>query len=141
MDATLGRPAVVRPARLAPLFSPLLVPFLAALLAVLALLSWAPAHAREPAITEVPVAQLPREARDTLALIRAGGPYPYRQDDGVFGNREKRLPPAARGHYREYTVKTPGAANRGARRSMAFVITHGFASIQKKPKTRCLLEK
>ena len=119
MDATVGRAAAARPAWLATLFTPLLVPFLAALLAVLALLSWAPAHAREPVITEVPAAQLPREARDTLALIRAGGPYPYRQDDGVFGNREKRLPPAARGHYREYTVKTPGSRDRGARRIVA----------------------
>ena len=62
---------------------------------------------------------LPREARDTLALIRAGGPFPYRQDNTVFGNREKRLPAAARGHYREYTVPTPGSRDRGARRIVA----------------------
>ncbi len=92
----------------------------AALFVALAVfLSTQPAQAREGAMAEIPVAQLPREARDTLALIRAGGPYPYRQDDGVFGNREKRLPPAARGHYREYTVKTPGARDRGARRIVA----------------------
>lgn len=60
--------------------------------------------------------QLPSQARDTLELIRAGGPYPYRADDGVFGNREGILPPRARGYYREYTVVTPGSDDRGARR-------------------------
>jgi ribonuclease T1 len=34
----------------------------------------------------------------------------------VFGNRERLLPIKARGYYREYTVKTPGSRNRGARR-------------------------
>ena len=62
---------------------------------------------------------LPAEAIDTLRLIERGGPYPYRQDDGVFGNREGRLPPQARGHYREYTVETPGSPDRGARRIIA----------------------
>lgn len=87
--------------------------------ALVLLLPSLPAQAREAAISEVPVAQLPREARETLALIRAGGPFPYRQDNTVFGNREKRLPQAARGHYREYTVKTPGSRDRGARRIVA----------------------
>lgn len=59
---------------------------------------------------------LPAEALDTLALIERGGPFPYRQDGKVFGNREGLLPDAAHGHYREYTVPTPGAADRGARR-------------------------
>jgi len=59
---------------------------------------------------------LPREAIDTLRLIARGGPYPYRQDDGVFQNRERRLPSKPRGYYREYTVKTPGSPDRGARR-------------------------
>lgn len=62
---------------------------------------------------------LPPEAIDTLALIERGGPYPYRQDDGVFGNRERRLPAQPRGYYREYTVKTPGSRDRGARRIVA----------------------
>ena len=53
---------------------------------------------------------------DTLALIRAGGPYPYRQDDGVFGNREGLLPRQPSGYYREYTVVTPGSDDRGPRR-------------------------
>ena len=62
---------------------------------------------------------LPPEARDTLRLIAAGGPYPHRQDGGVFGNREGRLPDRPRGYYREFTVETPGAGNRGARRIIA----------------------
>ncbi|HUG79992.1 MAG TPA: ribonuclease domain-containing protein [Burkholderiales bacterium] len=65
------------------------------------------------------VADLPREARETLALIQAGGPFPYRQDGRVFGNRERLLPIRARGYYREYTVQTPGARDRGARRIVA----------------------
>jgi ribonuclease T1 len=68
------------------------------------------------AMQEVAVAGLPQEARQTLELIRRGGPYPYRQDGRVFGNREKRLPLKARGYYREYTVPTPGAHDRSARR-------------------------
>ncbi|MFY2764717.1 ribonuclease domain-containing protein [Arenimonas sp. MALMAid1274] len=59
---------------------------------------------------------LPPEAERTLALIARGGPFPYRQDGGVFGNRERRLPPRPRGHYREYTVDTPGLSHRGPRR-------------------------
>ncbi len=62
---------------------------------------------------------LPAEAVDTLRLIEQRGPYPYRQDDGTFGNREGRLPRQARGYYREYTVETPGAPDRGARRIVA----------------------
>lgn len=62
---------------------------------------------------------LPAEAIDTLRLIERGGPYPYRQDDGVFGNRENRLPRQPRGYYREYTVKTAGSRDRGARRIVA----------------------
>lgn len=67
-------------------------------------------------IGEIALAALPREAHATLALIRAGGPFPYARDNSVFGNREKILPPRRRGYYREYTVQTPGARNRGARR-------------------------
>jgi ribonuclease T1 len=60
--------------------------------------------------------ELPREARATEAAIRAGGPFSYDKDGVVFANRERRLPAANKGYYREYTVMTPGAANRGARR-------------------------
>ncbi|HMS81246.1 MAG TPA: ribonuclease [Burkholderiaceae bacterium] len=63
--------------------------------------------------------QLPREARETLALIRAGGPFPYAKDGTVFGNRERLLPRQPRGYYTEYTVKTPGSRDRGARRIVA----------------------
>jgi ribonuclease T1 len=64
----------------------------------------------------VAVAQLPREAVNTLNLIAAGGPYPYEKDGIVFGNRERLLPAHRRGYYHEYTVPTPRAHNRGARR-------------------------
>ncbi|SDH49742.1 ribonuclease [Paraburkholderia phenazinium] len=64
----------------------------------------------------IAVAQLPREAVNTLNLIAAGGPYPYEKDGIVFGNRERLLPPHRRGYYHEYTVPTPRAHNRGARR-------------------------
>lgn len=76
------------------------------------------AHARATpeALPEVAPADLPTEARETLARIRAGGPFPYERDGVRFGNREGLLPPMPRGHYREYTVKTPGAKNRGTRR-------------------------
>lgn len=59
---------------------------------------------------------LPPEAIDTLRLIVRNGPFPYRQDGGVFQNRERRLPQQPRGYYREYTVETPGSPDRGARR-------------------------
>lgn len=68
---------------------------------------------------EISVAELPAEARQTITLIRKGGPFPYGRDGTVFGNFEKRLPAQARGYYREYTVKTPGARDRGARRIIA----------------------
>ena len=69
--------------------------------------------------SEIGVAQLPHEARQTLALIKAGGPFPYSKDGSVFGNREGLLPKRNRGYYREYTVRTPGAKDRGARRIVA----------------------
>jgi ribonuclease T1 len=72
-----------------------------------------------PAAAQVSVAQLPKEARETLALVKRGGPYPYAKDGAVFGNREGRLPRQKRGYYREYTVKTPGVRTRGARRIIA----------------------
>jgi ribonuclease T1 len=65
------------------------------------------------------VRDLPIEARATLALIKAGGPFPYVQDGRVFSNREKLLPLQRRGYYREYTVRTPGVRDRGARRIVA----------------------
>lgn len=66
-------------------------------------------------------ASLPPEARETLRLIGGGGPYPYRRDGAVFKNVEKRLPLQRSGYYHEYTVRTPGSRDRGARR----IITGG----------------
>jgi len=91
--------------------------------AVVALLGFAlitapSANARENAAdrSEIALAKLPAEARDVLLLIRAGGPFPYERDGVTFGNRERLLPAQRRGYYHEYTVTTPGAKNRGARR-------------------------
>ena len=67
----------------------------------------------------VAVGDLPAEARQTLALIREGGPYPYEKDGTVFGNYERKLPRQRRGYYTEYTVKTPRVRSRGARRIIA----------------------
>lgn len=62
------------------------------------------------------ITDLPPEARHTLVLIKRGGPFPYAKDGSVFGNYEGVLPKQKRGYYHEFTVKTPGARNRGARR-------------------------
>ena len=67
----------------------------------------------------VAVGDLPAEARQTLALIREGGPYPYEKDGTVFGNYERKLPRQRRGYYTEYTVRTPRVRSRGARRIIA----------------------
>ncbi len=64
----------------------------------------------------VAVSSLPAEARHTVALIDAGGPYPYSRDGIVFENRERLLPKEPSGYYHEYTVPTPGSSDRGARR-------------------------
>lgn len=69
--------------------------------------------------SEIRTGELPHEARQTLALIKRGGPFPFRRDGVVFQNREQRLPVRARGYYTEYTVPTPGARDRGARRIIA----------------------
>jgi ribonuclease T1 len=64
----------------------------------------------------VRVTELPRQGQETYELIRVGGPFPYDKDGAVFGNRERQLPIEKRGYWREYTVKTPGSRDRGARR-------------------------
>jgi len=68
---------------------------------------------------EIAVRDLPPEARQTLARIDAGGPFPYARDGSTFRNRERLLPSRPSGYYREYTVQTPGARDRGARRIVA----------------------
>lgn len=71
---------------------------------------------RSKGMPAVAVRELPSQARDTLRLIDAGGPFPYPKDGAVFGNHERLLPRQPRGHYHEYTVRTPGSRDRGARR-------------------------
>jgi len=68
------------------------------------------------ALSAIAAVDLPSEARVTLARIRDNGPFPYARDGVPFGNRERMLPTRPRGYYHEYTVPTPGARNRGARR-------------------------
>lgn len=63
--------------------------------------------------------KLPPEARTTLNLVIKGGPFPYDRDGVVYQNRERILPAKAAGYYHEYTVVTPGSADRGARRIVA----------------------
>lgn len=65
---------------------------------------------------EIAQSELPPEGRATLALIAEGGPFPHKRDGIEFRNYEKLLPQKPRGHYREYTVSTPGVKHRGARR-------------------------
>ena len=71
---------------------------------------------KAPDAESVAVAELPKEARQTLANVRAGPPFPYERDGVAFGNRERLLPAKPRGYSREYTVRTPGERTRGARR-------------------------
>lgn len=71
------------------------------------------------AIEEIPQSALPPEATRVLEAIDRGGPFDYKKDGSIFGNREQRLPLKARGYYREYTVPTPGSRDRGAKRIVA----------------------
>ncbi len=64
----------------------------------------------------VELVDLPLEARQTLALIEHGGPFPYAADASVLGKRERLLTHQDAGVYREYTVPTPAEDDRGPRR-------------------------
>lgn len=64
----------------------------------------------------IALSELPAQGQRTYQAILNDGPFRYDKDGTVFGNRERLLPPARRGHYREYTVTTPGSRNRGAQR-------------------------
>jgi ribonuclease T1 len=75
-------------------------------------------------IPAVKLSDLPKEADDTIKLIEKGGPFPYPKHDGkIFENR---VPPGKKAtpmpkedsadYYKEYTVVTPGAADRAKRR-------------------------
>ncbi len=75
-----------------------------------------PAAEITDAIPACALSSLPSQASDTLDLIHSGGPFPYPQDGTVFQNREGILPDESSGYYPEYTVKTPGSDDRGARR-------------------------
>jgi ribonuclease T1 len=77
---------------------------------------WLERPAESGAATTIAVSELPRQGRETFELIRQGGPFPYEKDGSVFFNRERLLPAEKRGYWREYTVKTPGSRDRGARR-------------------------
>lgn len=94
--------------------------WLAGFLLLASLASPSLVHARKPvpadSLATVAVAELPAQGRQTYRLIFEGGPFPYSKDGSVFGNRERLLPAQQRGYYREYTVKTPGSRDRGARR-------------------------
>jgi ribonuclease T1 len=83
---------------------------------MLALAPLAQARGDPDALPAVQLRELPREARDVLARVEAGGPFGYERDGVVFGNREHMLPRRPRGYYHEYTVRTPGERTRGARR-------------------------
>jgi ribonuclease T1 len=67
-------------------------------------------------LPRVALSDLPAQATQTVALIQAGGPFPFDRDGVVFENREGLLPDRPSGYYHEYTVPTPGASDRGARR-------------------------
>lgn len=62
---------------------------------------------------------LPEEALVVLQKIQQQAEFSSSRDGSTFGNYEKILPKQRRGYYREYTVPTPGARNRGARRIVA----------------------
>lgn len=64
----------------------------------------------------VALSALPPAARTTVGLIRAGGPFPDREDGEEFRNDERLLPLRPAGYYHAYTVPTPGDADRGPRR-------------------------
>jgi ribonuclease T1 len=78
-----------------------------------------PKPARIDGMRTVYTFELPRQAQQTIVLIKRGGPFPFERDGITFQNRERILPNKPRGYYREYTVITPGSRDRGARRIVA----------------------
>jgi ribonuclease T1 len=70
----------------------------------------------ESGLRWVDLSELPPQASDTMADIRAGGPFRFAKDGTVFRNAERILPVRPRGYYSEFTVVTPGERGRGARR-------------------------
>lgn len=92
------------------------ISFLLLLTSVTISVAQAKGFAREETLTTVSVSELPKQGQQVYALIAQGGPFAYDKDGVVFGNREQQLPKHKRGYYREYTVKTSGVRNRGAKR-------------------------
>jgi ribonuclease T1 len=90
------------------------------LLAAVSVYTLAPAKEVSAATTAtaqtITVGELPAQGAKVYQLIRQGGPFSHEKDGVVFGNRERLLPAKKRGYYREYTVDTPGAGNRGVKR-------------------------
>jgi ribonuclease T1 len=77
---------------------------------------WFGTKSGQPDTESIALTQLPVQGQRTYEAILNGGPYRHEKDGTVFGNRERQLPQERRGHYREYTVDTPGSRDRGARR-------------------------
>jgi ribonuclease T1 len=109
--------------RLAGAYSLLVTFGLACMLACLTVVTGGQvAYAKGPVLPEavsgpaITLGDLPKQGRETYEQILKGGPFAYDQDGTVFGNRERILPAQKRGYYREYTVKTPYARTRGAKR-------------------------
>lgn len=111
-----GRPVTTVPQRKPGVRLSVLSATLAGVVSAMLVGSAALARGPMDSLGKVPLASLPAEAQTTHRLILAGGPFPYSKDGVVFGNRERLLPRADRGFYREYTVPTPGSRDRGARR-------------------------
>ena len=58
----------------------------------------------------------PIDLRPTIRRILAGERDEHRNDGGMFGNREGRLPKQSRAYYREYVHRTPGIDGPGPQR-------------------------
>lgn len=90
--------------------------FVTALLLVTFALTGFAVQMSDGQLPTISLAALPAQGVETYRSIQRGGPFPFEKDGVVFGNRERILPLQKRGYYREYTVKTPGSRNRGAKR-------------------------
>ena len=95
---------------------PTLFQFVTALLLVTFALTGFAVQMSDGQLPTISLAALPAQGVETYRSIQGGGPFPFEKDGVVFGNRERILPLQKRGYYREYTVKTPGSRNRGAKR-------------------------
>ncbi len=74
------------------------------------------ARSRVRSLTLIDVEELPAQADPVIDAIESDGPFDYDRDGVTFQNRERILPQESRGYYHEYTVRTPGESDRGARR-------------------------